>query len=108
MIFYEEENSMFGLKKAIYRFDLDASDNIQLKTISDATSLTSYVIGVNNDLFAKDTKGWLLIEKSKVTKKGDQKLYGLKLDLPILEENSYFDELLFIRKNRLSMINRFF
>lgn len=95
MIFYEEENSMFGLKKAIYRFDLDASDNIQLKTISDATSLTSYVIGVNNDLFAKDTKGWLLIEKSKVTKKGDQKLYGLKLDLPILEENSYFDELLF-------------
>ncbi|XIK29028.1 hypothetical protein N8B20_15100 (plasmid) [Enterococcus faecium] len=86
---------MFGLKKAIYRFDLDASDNIQLKTISDATSLTSYVIGVNNDLFAKDTKGWLLIEKSKVTKKGDQKLYGLKLDLPILEENSYFDELLF-------------
>ncbi|HBH5991566.1 TPA: hypothetical protein ACH52W_001487, partial [Enterococcus faecium] len=87
--------SMFGLKKAIYRFDLDASDNIQLKTISDATSLTSYVIGVNNDLFAKDTKGWLLIEKSKVTKKGDQKLYGLKLDLPILEENSYFDELLF-------------
>ncbi|MGU9655157.1 hypothetical protein ACVRHB_13265, partial [Enterococcus faecium] len=88
-------NSMFGLKKAIYRFDLDASDNIQLKTISDATSLTSYVIGVNNDLFAKDTKGWLLIEKSKVTKKGDQKLYGLKLDLPILEENSYFDELLF-------------
>ncbi|MDQ8232721.1 hypothetical protein Q3C67_08520 [Enterococcus faecium] len=86
---------MFGLKKAIYRFDLDASDNVQLKTISDATSLTSYVIGVNNDLFAKDTKGWLLIEKSKVTKKGDQKLYGLKLDLPILEENSYFDELLF-------------
>ncbi|MDU4270232.1 MAG: hypothetical protein E7I44_05970 [Enterococcus hirae] len=86
---------MFSLKKAIYRFDLDASDNIQLKTISDATSLTSYVIGVNNDLFAKDTKGWLLIEKSKVTKKGDQKLYGLKLDLPILEENSYFDELLF-------------
>ncbi|HIB1912256.1 TPA: hypothetical protein ACWWCV_002751 [Enterococcus faecium] len=86
---------MFGLKKAIYRFDLDASDNIQLKIISDATSLTSYVIGVNNDLFAKDTKGWLLIEKSKVTKKGDQKLYGLKLDLPILEENSYFDELLF-------------
>lgn len=86
---------MFGLKKAIYRFDLDASDNIQLKTISDATSLTSYVIGVNNDLFAKDIKGWLLIEKSKVTKKGDQKLYGLKLDLPILEENSYFDELLF-------------
>jgi hypothetical protein len=86
---------MFGLKKASYRFDLDASDNIQLKTISDAITLTSYVIGVNNDLFAKDTKGWILIEKSKVTKKGDQKLYGLKLDLPILEENSYFDELLF-------------
>ena len=85
---------MFGLKKTAYRFEVIHSDNINGEEIKDADGLINFVIGVNNHLSAMDEKGWLFIEKIKETKKDSTVLYVAKLELPLLEDNSYFDSLL--------------
>jgi hypothetical protein len=85
---------MFGFKKSTYRFDVVHSDSINSQPIKDADALVNYVIGVNNDLLDKDEKGWLFIEKLKESKKGSTVLYATRLELPLLEDNSYFDQLL--------------
>lgn len=85
---------MFGFKRSTYRFDVVHSDSIDPQPIKDADALVNYVIGVNNDLLDKDEKGWLFIEKLKESKKGSTVLYAARLELPLLEDNSYFDQLL--------------
>ena len=52
------------------------------------------MIGVNNDLIKKEEEGWLYVEKIKEGKQEDQILYGKRIDLPILEDNPYFHDLL--------------
>lgn len=85
---------MFGLKKTAYRFEVIHSDNINSEVIKDADGLINFVIGVNNHLLSMDEKGWLFIEKIKETKKDSTVLYVAKLELPLLEDNPYFDSLL--------------
>lgn len=85
---------MFGLKKNAYRFEVIHSDNINGEEIKDADGLINFVIGVNNHLLAMDEKGWLFIEKIKETKKESTVFYVAKLELPLLEDNPYFDSLL--------------
>lgn len=94
---------MFGFKKSTYRFDVVHSDSIDSQPIKDADALVNYVIGVNNDLLDKNEKGWLFIEKLKESKKGSTVLYAARLELPLLEDNSYFDQLLspFYTKKKL-------
>ncbi|EGO8595533.1 hypothetical protein EH331_12860 [Enterococcus faecalis] len=82
------------LKKATYRFELTVSETIQKQAIQSAPSLINYVIGVNNALIQREESGWLLIKKYKQTKKGEQLLMAKKIELPLYEDNPYFDELL--------------
>lgn len=90
--------------KRSYLFNLTHSDTINAMKLTSAPDLINYVIGINNDLIEKENSGWLRIEKCKQTKKGDIVLYATYLDLPILEDNSYFDELLspFYTRKKLS------
>ncbi|MFP7307216.1 hypothetical protein SFC81_06530, partial [Enterococcus faecalis] len=82
------------LKKATYRFELTVSETIQKQAIQSAPSLINYVIGVNNALIQREKAGWLIIKKYKQTKKGEQLLMAKKIELPLYEDNPYFDELL--------------
>ncbi|MBO1138038.1 hypothetical protein [Enterococcus faecalis] len=82
------------LKRATYRFELDVSETIQKQSIQSTPSLINYVIGVNNALIQREEVGWLIIKKYKQTKKGDQLLMAKKIELPLYEDNPYFDELL--------------
>lgn len=96
MITDKEECRMFSLplKKATYRFELTVSETIQKQAIQAAPSLINYVIGVNNALIQREEAGWLIIKKYKQTKKGEQLLMAKKIELPLYEDNPYFDELL--------------
>lgn len=85
---------MFSFFKQKFVFSISHSTNINSETISDAGQLINYVIGVNNDLFDNEEEGFLVIKKDKVTKKGHQPIFAMKIELPILEDNPYFTEIL--------------
>lgn len=85
---------MFSFLKKKFVFSISHSANIQSETINDAGQLTNYVIGVNHDLCDNDEEGYLIINKEKVTKKGMEPIFTMKLDLPLLEDSPYFVELL--------------
>ena len=85
---------MFSFLKKKFVFSISHSANIQSETINDAGQLTNYVIGVNHDLCDNDEEGYLIINKEKVTKKGNEPIFTMKLDLPLLEDSPYFVELL--------------
>lgn len=80
--------------KTTYRYELLHSKNIIGESIDSTATLVRYVIGVNNDLIQKEEEGWLYIEKIKEGKQEDQILYGKRINLPILEDNPYFHDLL--------------
>ncbi len=80
--------------KTTYRYELLHSKNIKGEAIDSTATLVRYVIGVNNDLIKKEEEGWLYVEKIKEGKQEDQILYGKRIDLPILEDNPYFHDLL--------------
>ncbi len=96
MVTDKEECRMFSLplKKATYRFELTVSETIQKQAIQSTSSLINYVIGVNNALIQREENGWLIIKKYKETKKGEQLLMAKRIELPLYEDNPYFDELL--------------
>lgn len=87
---------MFSLpfKKVTYRFELVVSEKIQSQRIQSPANLINYVIGVNNTLIQREESGWMIIKKYKQTKNSEQLLMAQKIDLPIYEDNPYFDELL--------------
>lgn len=85
---------MFSFFKQKFVFSISHSTNINSETISDAGQLINYVIGVNNDLFDNEEEGFLVIKKDKVTKKGYQPIFAMEIELPILEDNPYFTEVL--------------
>ncbi|HBI2075876.1 TPA: hypothetical protein I0H43_RS03145 [Enterococcus faecalis] len=87
---------MFSLpfKKVTYRFELVVSEKIQSQRIQSPANLINYVIGVNNALIQREESGWMIIKKYKQTKNSEQLLMAQKIDLPIYEDNPYFDELL--------------
>lgn len=80
--------------KTTYRYELLHSKNIKGEAIDSTATLVRYVIGVNNDLIKKEEEGWLYVEKIKEGKQEDQILYGKRINLPILEDNPYFHDLL--------------
>lgn len=85
---------MFNFFKPTFQFEVIHSDNIKKEKINTPAALVNYVIGANNHLIkAKDT-GWIYSEKIKKTKKGNETVYALKIELPIYEDNLYFDQLL--------------
>lgn len=94
---------MLSFLKSNFRFELIHSDNIKAEKIETPEALVSYVIGVNNHLYKQEEQGWIYAEKIKETKKGNVTLFAMKIDLPILEDNPYFDQLLspFYTKKKL-------
>ncbi|WP_288394386.1 hypothetical protein [uncultured Vagococcus sp.] len=80
--------------KVDYQYQLNHSHTIMAKEITDTNELINYVIGVNNNLIDQNKKGWLQIKKMAIYKKKETILYGLRLDLPLMEDNPYFEELL--------------
>ncbi|MEI5992469.1 hypothetical protein A5881_004025 [Enterococcus termitis] len=80
------------------------SDNIQTESILTPESLVNYVIGVNNHLIKAEETGWVYAEKFKESKKGKELLYAFKIELPLYEDNPYFDQLLspFYTKKKLA------
>lgn len=85
---------MFNFLKPTFQFEVIHSDNIKKEKISTPEALINYVIGANNHLIkAKDT-GWIYSEKIRKTKKGNETVFAMKIELPIYEDNPYFDQLL--------------
>lgn len=82
---------MFSKK---YRYPLLHSDTIESQPISSPEDLINFVIGANNKLIDRKEKGWIYAEKIKESRHGEILLYGKRIDLPIFEDNPYFDELL--------------
>lgn len=82
---------MFSKK---YRYTLLHSDTIETQPISSPEELINFVIGANNKLIDRKEKGWIYAEKIKESRHGEVLLYGKRIDLPIFEDNPYFDELL--------------
>lgn len=82
---------MFSKK---YRYTLLHSDTIESQPISSPEELINFVIGANNKLIDRKEKGWIYAEKLKESRHGEILLYGKRIDLPIFEDNPYFDELL--------------
>ncbi|GGD03416.1 hypothetical protein [Enterococcus wangshanyuanii] len=94
---------MFNFLKGTFRFEVIHSDNIQTESILTPESLVNYVIGVNNHLIKAEETGWVYAEKFKEGKKGKELLYAFKIELPLYEDNPYFDQLLspFYTKKKL-------
>lgn len=82
---------MFSKK---YRYPLLHSDTIEAQPISSPEELINFVIGANNKLIDRKEKGWIYAEKVKELRHGEILLYGKRIDLPIFEDNPYFDNLL--------------
>ncbi|PWI83030.1 hypothetical protein DKB98_05715 [Enterococcus faecalis] len=82
---------MFSKK---YRYTLLHSDTIEAQPISSPEELINFVIGANNKLIDRKEKGWIYAEKIKESRHGEILLYGKRIDLPIFEDNPYFDNLL--------------
>lgn len=95
---------MFNFLKGTFRFEVIHSDNIQTESILTPESLVNYVIGVNNHLIKAEETGWVYAEKFKESKKGKELLYAFKIELPLYEDNPYFDQLLspFYTKKKLA------
>ncbi|MCA5014561.1 MULTISPECIES: hypothetical protein [unclassified Enterococcus] len=85
---------MFSFFKSNFQFEVIVSDSIESETITSPEGLINYVIGVNNHLIKEESNGWIYAEKFKESKKGKELLYALKVDLPLYEDNPYFDQLL--------------
>lgn len=85
---------MFNFLKGTFRFEVIHSDNIQTESILTPESLVNYIIGINNHLIKAEETGWVYAEKFKESKKGKELLYALKIELPLYEDNPYFDQLL--------------
>lgn len=85
---------MFGMFKKEYVFTVTTSDNLKSEVVFDADSLINYVIGANNHLIDTKQEGWIVATKEKRTAKKNTTLYGVKVDLPLEEDNPYFVELL--------------
>lgn len=83
---------MFSKK---YRYTLLHSDTIEAQPISSPEELINFVIGANNKLIDRKEKGWIYAEKIKESRHGEILLYGKRIDLPIFEDNPYFDNLLY-------------
>lgn len=82
---------MFSKK---YRYTLLHSDTIEAQPISSTEELINFVIGANNKLIDRKETGWIYVEKIKESRHGEILLYGKRIDLPIFEDNPYFDNLL--------------
>lgn len=85
---------MLNFLKGSYRFEVIHSDTIRAEPVHSPEALINYVIGVNNHLIKEEETGWVYAEKFKETKKGSELLYAYKIDLPLYEDNPYFDQLL--------------
>lgn len=94
---------MFDFFKSVIRFELIHSDNIKGEKVASPEALVNYVIGVNNYLYQQEEQGWVYAEKIKETRKGKSTLFAMKIELPIMEDNPYFDQLLspFYTKKKL-------
>lgn len=95
---------MFNFLKGTFSFEVIHSDNIQTESILTPESLVNYVIGINNHLIKVEETGWVYAEKFKESKKGKEILYAFKIELPLYEDNPYFDQLLspFYTKKKLA------
>lgn len=80
--------------KIDYQYQLSHSDTIVSQEITQTNELINYVIGVNNELIDQDKTGWLQIKKIAIYKKNEKVLFGLHLELPLMEDNPYFEDLL--------------
>lgn len=83
---------MFGLFGSQIEYKTAHSETIKSQDITTDDQLVNYILGVNSDLFDKEEKGILLVQKNKVTKKGTTPLFGIRLELPILEDNEVIIE----------------
>lgn len=94
---------MLGILKKQDTFVLNHSATILPQDIKDAGELITYVIGVNNYLIDHQKTGWLNIQKVREKKKGNLVLFAIDLELPVLEDNIYFERLLapFYTKRKL-------
>lgn len=77
-----------------YRYNLLCSANIQVKPINSVEALINFVIGANNRIINQKEQGWIYAEKIRVSGPDETVLYGKRVDLPLLEDNPYFDNLL--------------
>lgn len=85
---------MFVFLKPNYYYHVTCSDTIRTQRIRSSDQLVNFVIGVNNNLIDTHRTGYLLMKKEKEHKKGNQTIVSLRLDLPILEDNPYFETIL--------------
>ncbi|MBT0787490.1 PcfA protein [Enterococcus faecalis] len=77
-----------------YRYDLLCSANIKKEPINSVEALINFVIGANNRIINQKEQGWIYAEKVRVSGPDETILYGKRVDLPLLEDNPYFDKLL--------------
>lgn len=85
---------IFDMFKPAETFVIAHSEEIKPATIKEAGQLINYVIGVNNDLLDRGKSGWLIVKKTVTKKKIDTDIFAMRLDLPLLEDNPYFINLL--------------
>ncbi|MDR2278342.1 MAG: hypothetical protein LBE23_10820 [Vagococcus sp.] len=85
---------IFDMFKPAETFVIAHSEEIKPATIKEAGQLINYVIGVNNDLIDRGKSGWLIVKKTVTKKKIDTDIFAMRLDLPLLEDNPYFTNLL--------------
>lgn len=85
---------IFDMFKPTETFVMTHSEEIKPATIKEAGQLINYVIGVNNDLLDRGKSGWLIVKKTVTKKKIDTDVFAMRLDLPLLEDNPYFTDLL--------------
>lgn len=85
---------MFKLLKKEVQYRISQSANIKSVEIENEIDLINHVIGVNNNIIDNEESGWLIVEKMLLTKKGETSIFAIRLELPIYEDNAYFNHLL--------------